>query len=288
MNAVWIEASDLKVKELEAKSKQSFYNYVLGMPFEDAKMSINDADILGNVHEHTGFLQNREDYRFVATGIDWGNRHWMVSIGLRNNGQIDLIDLHNVQKSGATDAFNIGADLEQIKMHLSKIKPDIIIADIGDSGDRVAKLIEAYGEGKVFGCKYNSSPKSTGQLVPTWSENAHTVTVDKLMQNKRMISMIKEGRIHHPNMSKHPEMQRYILHWKNVFIRDEEDQRTGEFYQIIGRKGDDHYAQSLLYSFLGLERLVDAHYGSDKYGFTADFVSTQYEPEKPDIQNIYG
>lgn len=288
MNAVWIEASDLKVKELEAKSKQSFYNYVLGMPYEDVKMSVTDDDVYGNVHNYTQFLENREEYRFVGLGIDWGNLHSISVLGMRTNGQIDLIGLNQIRKSGATDSFNIGTDLEQVKMYIAQVKPDIIIADIGDSGDRVAKLIKTYGEGKVFGCKYNSSPKSTGQLAPTWSDNTHTVTVDKLMQNKRVISMIKEGRIHHPNNSKLPELQTYTYHWKNVFIRDEEDQRTGEFYQIIGRKSDDHLAQATIYAFLGLERLVDAHYGSDKYGFTADFVSTQYEPEKPDIQNIYG
>jgi len=206
---------------------------------------------------------------------------------MRNNGQIDLIGLENVAKTGATDSMNIGADLEQVKMYLAKVKPDIIIADIGDSGDKVAKLIEYYGNNKVFGCEYNSSPKSTGQLIPTWNEESHKVKVDKLMQNKRYISWLKEGVVTHPNMPNDRQLQAYLNHWKNVTIRDVEDERTGEFRQVIGRRGDDHYAQSAVYAMLGVERLRELHFGSGTYGFNSDFIGLQYNPEPtlPDIFN---
>lgn len=158
---------------------------------------------------------------------------------MKSNGQVDLIKLFSVAKSGATDVLSIGADLEQIKLMLAPYKPDIIIADIGDSGDKVAKLMEYYGKDKVFGCKYNPSPRSSGQLIPSWSEHTNVVTVDKLMQNKRYIAMLKEGVIHHPKKRDLPDLVMYINHWKNVTIRDEEDEKTGEFYQVIGRRGDD-------------------------------------------------
>lgn len=204
---------------------------------------------------------------------------------MKQNGQIDLIRLFSIAKSGATDALSIGADIEQIKLMLKPYDPDIIIADIGDSGDKVAKLIQYYGENKVYGCKYNPSPRSTGQLIPTWSDNTHVVTVDKLMQNKRYIGMLKEGIIHHPKNRDLPELAQYLMHWKNVSVREEEDEKTGEFYEAIGRKGDDHYAQSSVYSMLGIERLREVFYGGGNYGFNADFISLQYNPEptKPDI-----
>ena len=194
--------------------------------------------------------------------------------------------MFSVGKSATTDSMNIGADLEQIKMELAPYEPNIIVADIGDSGDKVAKLIAYYGDDKVFGCKYNSSPKSTGQLAPSWSENTNIVTVDKLMQNKRYIAMIKEGDIHHPKNRDIPELQLYIAHWRNVAIRDEEDEKTGEFYQVISRKGDDHYAQSSVYAMLGVERLKDVYFGGDKYGFNSGgYIGLQYDtaPTRPDI-----
>lgn len=285
LNAVWLTADDIKRKELASLSKQSFYNYVLGYSYEDSKMVVTESDVFNSTSQHTNFSFDREDYRFVSAGIDWGNFHWISIIGMKKDGTMDLIKLANVQKSGTTDTRAIGADLEQIKLILEPFSPDIIVADIGDSGDKVAKLIDYYGAGKVYGCKYNPSPKSTGQLAPSWNENNNVVTVDKLMQNKRYITMIKEGYIHHPKNRNLRDLIMYIDHWRNVTIRDEEDERTGDFYQVIGRKGDDHYAQASVYSMLGIERLKEVFYGSGRYGFNADFINLQYNPEptKPDI-----
>src|SRR5699024_11155852 len=213
------------------------------------------------------------------------NTHWLSVHGMRTNGQIDLIGLHSIRKSGATDALNIGADIEQLKMYISKINPDIIIADIGDSGDKVAKLIEYYGKNKVFGCEYSSSPYATNQLKPVWNENKNTVKVDKLTQNKRYIAMMKEGMVLHPNIKEDQYLGLYTNHWMNVTIRDEEDERTGDFRQVIGRRGDDHLAQSSVYSMIGLERLRELYYGDGQYRFNSNFIDLQYgtEPTPPDI-----
>jgi hypothetical protein len=53
------------------------------------------------------------------------------------------------------------------------------------------------------------------------------------------------------------DLELYIAHWKNVVIRDEEDEDTGEIYQIITNRGDDHYAQSSVYSMVGLEHVLE-------------------------------
>lgn len=71
MNAVWITADALKTAELNAKSKQAFYNYNLGMPYQDTKLQVSDAD----VKDHATFPKrrlNRDGYQLVAVGIDWG------------------------------------------------------------------------------------------------------------------------------------------------------------------------------------------------------------------------
>ncbi|MGI4715036.1 phage terminase large subunit family protein, partial [Klebsiella pneumoniae] len=48
MNAVWISADELKEKEMNTESKQAFYNYILGYPFEDVKLRVNEEDVYGN------------------------------------------------------------------------------------------------------------------------------------------------------------------------------------------------------------------------------------------------
>lgn len=237
MNAVWISADDLKRKEFSTPSKQMFYNYVLGYPYEDANLLVTDDDVYENKAENLPSQKHdRKGYRFISVGIDWGKNHWLTIHGMRDNGKIDLIRLFSVPEARTTS--EIGLDVQRIIIEISKYKPDIIIADNGDSGDKVLKLIKHFGKGKVFGCTYKSSPKSTGQIIPVFSENADVVTVDKLMQNKMYIDALKSKEIRTYSIIDN-ELQTYLRHWKNVVIRDQEDDKTGDFYQVITRRGDD-------------------------------------------------
>ena len=75
MNAVWISADNLKRKELSTPSKQSFHNYVLGMPFADKSLMVVDDDVLDNRSEDLPTQRhNRDGYRFISVGIDWGKK----------------------------------------------------------------------------------------------------------------------------------------------------------------------------------------------------------------------
>lgn len=284
MNAVWVSADQLKTKELTSLSKQAFYNYTLGYPYADQKLTVNASDVERN---RRGDLpespRDRGDYKFISVGIDWGNRHWVSIHGVRTNGQVDLIKLFSVGKANPLNPDAIDTDIQSIRLQLAPYEPDIIVADVGDSGDKVAKLIQIYGKDRVFGCVYPSTPKSTGNLVPSWNVQGNKVSADKLMQNKRYISNMKDGVIgfYHKMDS---ELMLYIEHWGNVVIRDEEDEKspTG-FRQTIGRKGDDHYSQASVYSMLGYEHLMNVFTGADDYGFNSDWISTQLAPTPPDI-----
>lgn len=255
MNAVWISADELKRKELKAKSKQHFYNYVLGYPYQDVALAVQDRDVLERRRPDLQEpLMNRGNYRFISVGIDWGNRHWVTIRGFRDNGMIDLIRIFSVER--ARGVANIEADLEKIINELTPYNPDIICADIGDSGNYVDKLIQHFGAGRVYGVKVNPNPRSTGQIQPVWQETRSMVTVDKLTQNKRHISDMKMGRLGFYNTVDR-DLELYLFHWKNVVIRDEEDDKTGEVYQIITNRGDDHYAQSSVYSMVGMDHVLE-------------------------------
>ena len=73
MNAVWVTSDELKRKELASLSKQSFYNYTLGYPYADMKLTVTPSDVDRN---RRGDLPesppNRKDYAFISVGIDWG------------------------------------------------------------------------------------------------------------------------------------------------------------------------------------------------------------------------
>src|SRR5699024_11829516 len=40
LNATWISCDEIKEKEMNTESKQSFYNYIIGAPFDDEKMKV--------------------------------------------------------------------------------------------------------------------------------------------------------------------------------------------------------------------------------------------------------
>lgn len=269
MDAVWISADELKRKELKAKSKQHFYNYVLGYPYQDVALAVQDVDILNNKRaDLSGPMFNRGDYRFISVGIDWGNRHWVTIRGFRDNGMTDMIRIFSVER--ARGVANIEADLESIINQIVPYSPDIICADIGDNGNYVDKLIQFFGAGKVYGVKVNPNPRSNGNIQPQWAETKSMVTVDKLTQNKRHISDMKMGRLGF-YVEQDRDLDLYMNHWKNVVIRDEEDEKTGEVYQIITDRGDDHYAQSSVYSMVGMEHVIEpfiTHTQENAFGYT--------------------
>jgi len=270
LNVVWISADELKRKELTSQSKQHFYNYVLGHPYQDLALAVQDGDVLDHRRgdDLPQPMMNRGGYRFISCGIDWGNRHWVTVRGFRDNGLMDIIRVFSVER--AKGVANIEADLEQVINEIVPYNPDIICADIGDSGNYVDKLIQYFGAGKVYGVKVNSAPRSTGQVMPQWSENRSMVTIDKLTQNKRHISDMKMGRLgFYRDIDQ--DLELYINHWKNVVIRDEEDDKTGEVYQIITNRGDDHYSQSSVYSMIGLEHVLEPFISQEEenaFGYT--------------------
>lgn len=253
---------------------------MLTYPYADMKLQVVPGDVEDHMVDRLPTAKkDRGDYVAISVGIDWGNRHWVSIKGLTSDGKVDLIRLFSVAKVGATEYQNVGADLDKIMVELAPYDPDIIVADVGDSGDKVSRLLQHYGEGRVFGCVYNSSAKSTGQLVPVWSTNTHQVKVDKLMQNKRYITSMKDGKFGYYKFIDQ-DLRLYINHWENVVIRDEEGD-DGEFYQTIGRRGDDHYAQASVYSMLGIERIMDQRYNSGSSVFSHTYITAQ--PEQTDI-----
>lgn len=283
MNAAWISLDEIVTKELQSDSKASFYNYVLGESYDDEQMTVNQNDILNHLYDNSTF--NREDYRFITTGIDWGNSHSLVVLGVKSNGRIELLDTAVVEKPGPTDIGGAGSDMLKIRQYLDKYDPDIIVADIGDSGDKIIQLMRMYGKDKVWGCRYKSSPRSSGNIIPSWSESNNTVTVDKLMQNKRFIGMMKNDRVFFPKNNKRL-LDEYFYQWTNVKIRTEEDEKTGEFYEVITRSGDDHLSQSSVYANLGIDFLVDKYYGDGNYEFSSINVELTQPPE-PTLPDIY-
>ena len=282
MNAVWISADDLKQKEMNTDSKQAFYNYTLGFPYQDLKMQVLPEDIYSNkamlAKEQ---MLHRGNYKFIAAGVDWGVQNWISIHGMREGGKLELIRLFSVRRNKNPNM--IESDIEQIRVEIAKYNPDIIIADTGDSGNNVMRLEQYFGEDVVFGCTFKSSPRSTGQYKPVFNENSNTVTVDKLMQVKMYVQDLKTGRISIYQKDDNDKAT-LLKHWQNVVIREEEDSKTEEMYQVIRRKGDDHYAIASTYARIGMTRLEDLYIKHGDTEFDSVFVNTNYNVNESDTE----
>lgn len=47
-------------------------NYSLGMPYEDKGASFRTEDVLDHIDNNLEKPNDRDGYKFVSTGIDWG------------------------------------------------------------------------------------------------------------------------------------------------------------------------------------------------------------------------
>ncbi len=235
MNAVWVSADDIKRKEMTAKTKQTFYNYVVGEPYQDISLALQDRDVYENRRVYfESQMVNRGNYAQITIGIDWGTRHWLVVMGRRHDGLEDIIALKNVKESSSM-VGNSDADIKSIILFCHLYNPDLILADIGYNGNKVARLIEEFGD-RAYGVQVNPA-KSNGAVHAVWNDKAQRVTIDKLTQNRIMLEKMKS---HNVGFWKKPDdgMRLFIDHWKNVVIRDEEDD-DGNIEKIITRKGAD-------------------------------------------------
>ena len=266
-------------------------NYTLGFPYEDKSMAFQRGDVLSHVDNNYEKPESRENYKFVATGIDWGaHAHSLVTLGMRPDGQIDLMDLYQVPKSEGVE--HIEEDLNLVVRHLNQFEPDIIMADLGYSGNYDQKLMAYYGVGRVYGVNVRSA-KSNGDFNVHFNDNDETATLDKLTQNVIFMSNIKRGDIHFWKGSQtDPEVQRFITHGENVVIRtdEKENQETHmiEYNKVILRKGPDHYFQSGTYAMAGLDKLMKEFAQKNRNRVELDYLDSDlFSPEKTDMQKEY-
>ena len=236
MSAVWISADDIKRKEFNAKTKQTFWNYVVGEPYQDLALALVDGDVMNHRRNYLErrMTSGRGNYVRITVGIDWGVNHSVLVMGQRSTGEVDIINTFSIKETaGFTD--DIDRDVREMAERIRLYDPDLILADIGYNGNRIAQLNQHF-RGIVYGVQVNPA-KSNGQVDAKWSDNDRRVNIDKLTQNRIMLEKIKTGRIGFWK-AQDDELNRFVDHWKNVVIRDEEDD-DGNITKIITRKGDD-------------------------------------------------
>lgn len=250
---------------MTAKTKQTFYNYVIGEPYTDLSLAITAEDIYN--HRRTYLpqrLENKGNYTHITIGVDWGNNHNIVVMGTNEQGYRDVINVFVVRDS-SNNQQDTDRDIREVIERIRLYEPDLILADIGYNGNKVAKLKTAFGK-RVYGVQVNPA-KSNGAIEGKWSDNDQRVTIDKLTQNIILTERIKEGRLGFWKEDD-VELQTILEHAQNVIIRDTEDD-DGNVEKEITRKGADHYIQAMVYANVGMDRIIETYTkGKNSFGYT--------------------
>jgi hypothetical protein len=153
LDAVWISADEIMRNQFHYKVKQLFYNYVIGIPYASEGLIITDQDVLNCVsfQEPIGY-RDYSKYKRITAGIDWGYINWLVILGLTEDDQIDLLDIHWVEDNPIhpLECVNVFSAL------LKPYDPDIIIADNGFGADRNSYLIQQF-PGRAYACDWDTN-----------------------------------------------------------------------------------------------------------------------------------
>jgi hypothetical protein len=259
MDAVWISADDIKRRELTYTSKQLFSNYVIGMPFAAEGLIINEDDILASTRLEKR-VHSRKDYAKIVVGIDWGVRNWALVLGVKENGQVDLLNLFMFKD-------NPQKPLEPVGMIAASVKPydpDIIIADAGFGADRNTYLMQFF-KGRVWSCQYNTY-KGKSKPQDSWNETSRLVSVDKTLKVQRMLHTIKARGVGFWKTD--DDMLTLTKHLHNTRIMDIEE--DGLIWQQATRIGDDHWASCMVYGLLGVEKLKNIYVPTPEFNY--DFL----------------
>jgi len=264
IDATWISADDIMRRKFNYSSKQLFYNYVLGEPYANEGLIINDEDVKRCIRIPKELLSRTNDYVGIVAGIDWGEPSWMVILGLKSNGSVDIINIYWV----SNDTFVPLKDASYFAAVLRSYQPNVIIADAGYGSDKNSYMYTQFPQA-LYACQWTTSKDSGARIrfIDQWNEKSREVSVDKTVKTQRTLHSIKNATIGIFPWNEKVEI--LAKHLNNTRILDEEE--DGIVYQKAVRVNADHTACCLTYALIGIDRLTN--YGITlNSAFKAEFI----------------
>ena len=265
MDATWISADDIMRRKFNYSSKQLFYNYVLGQPYSATGLIINESDVKGSIRIPSKVTYRTNDYIGIVAGIDWGEPSWMVVLGLRGNGAIDVLGIYWAE----SDPVKPLADVNTLAAILTPYKPNLIIADAGYGADKSSFLYSRFPQA-YYSCYWetNKNIHSRTRFIDQWNERGREVTVDKTTKVQRTLHLVKNTLI-----GMYPWCEEIAIlakHLENTRIQDEEE--DGIIFQRAVRIGPDHLACCLTYALIGCDKLTNYNISTLSGGYTCEFI----------------
>jgi len=226
------------------KTKQYFYNYVLGLPYIGSDDRIDPLVVLRNCEDTPNTQSGR-----IIIGADTGHG---IHYSLMNNEGVFYYEHATLAKY--KDPY------DRIEEHLLKFKQSIAMFDQGGDLIGVRKLQAKY-PGRVFLCYYRKDRKAIDGV--TWGSGMEygKVIIDRNRTITLLIEQMRDtGRI---RLKGTPEdWEEWASHFGYVYreqvktkeMKDKDDKSLYGPEYVWKRNGPDHFLHTLVYAYVGLQR----------------------------------
>lgn len=226
------------------KTKQYFYNYVLGLPFIGSEDRIDPQEVLRNCEDRPNSQSGR-----VIIGADTGHG---IHYSLMNNEGVFYYEHATLQKY--KDPY------DRIEEHLKNFKQSVAVFDQGGDLIGVRKLQAKY-PGRVFLCYYRKDRKAIDGI--TWGTGLEygKVIVDRNRTMTLLVEQLRDtGRI---VLNGSPEdFEEWASHFGYIYreqiktkeMKDKDDKTLYGAEYVWKRNGPDHFVHTLLYGYVGLQK----------------------------------
>lgn len=265
MDATWISADDIMRRKFNYTSKQLFYNYVLGQPYSATGLIITEYDIKSAIRLSHKITYRTSEYVGIVAGIDWGEPSWMLVVGLKSNGQVDLLGIYWAESDPARPLSDANAFTAILKGY----QPNLIIADSGYGADKNSFMYANFPQA-FFSCYWDTAknPHSRTRFTDIWNEKTREVSVDKTVKIQRTLHLLKNQLIGIYAWCE--DIAVFANHANNTRIQDDED--NGIVFQRAVRIGPDHTICCLTYALIGVDKLTNYGIATLSQGTKCEFI----------------
>lgn len=225
--APWVTPQYL-IGESKTKTKEYFWNFVLGLPFEGAGGRLTEDQFFSNLESGI----NRQE-RPVVIGLDTGLPNWYV-VGNRQG----------IFYNGSCSGYG------EIEQMLKRWPSSILVVDQGGDLTGPRELQERY-PGRVYLCYFRSDRKTVSLIDWGKGLEAGRVIVDR---NRTIQMLMDEWRMRRiPLFGEKEDYFEMWTHLANMYRTIEED-AMGQPRYVWSRSGADHLILAALYWRIGIDK----------------------------------
>ncbi len=224
----WITAKEIEDAYLN-RSKQYFYNFVLGLPYIGSEITVNRDIILRNIDITEPNFQEHN-----VLGVDQGlQKHWVLG------------NQQGIFAMGQTD------DWQNIEELIRVYDVETAVFDALPDLTEPRKLRDKY-PGKIWLSYYKKEVRKADFIF--WDYKTHTVYSDRSKIIQQVIDEMVNKKIRF--QMKPDELGEYIRHWQTLFKTTEKD-NLGIERDSWATQGEDHYVHATVYFRIALEKTTE-------------------------------